>query len=367
VAAAPDRPPTRKIIHIDMDAFYAAVEQRDFPEYRKQPLIVGGSPDSRGVVATCDYAARAFGVRSAMPAAHARRLCPHAVFVRPRFEAYREVSRQIRAIALEFTDWVEPVSLDEAYLDVTGCPAFQGSATLVAREIKRRIRAATELTASAGVSYNKFLAKIASDLDKPDGLCLITPEQGPEFVKRLPVGRFHGIGKATEAKMRALGITTGEELRMRALEELTRHFGKAGRHYYQISRGLDERPVQPSRPRKSLGEEETFAADLADKAEMLARLEGMAGEVLEKLAGLGLSAHTLTLKVRYADFTLVTRAKTLPRPFGGRADAAAHLAGLLEKTEAGRRDVRLLGVGFSALAPAGTRPTPRQGELFDAD
>ena len=364
MADAPEPASLRKIIHVDMDAFYAAVEQRDFPEYRGRPLVVGGSPDSRGVVATCDYAARAYGIRSAMPAAHAYRLCPQALFVRPRFDAYREASRQIRAILLEFTELVEPVSLDEAYLDVTGSLACQGSATRIAKEIKRRIRAATELTASAGVSYNKFLAKLASDLDKPDGLCLITPEQGPEFVKTLDIGRFHGVGHATEAKMRALGIADGAALRAWALEDLTRHFGKAGRHYHQIARGLDERPVTPARPRKSLGAEETFAADLADKAEMLARLESITQAVFAKLARQRLAAHSLTVKVRYADFTLVTRAKTLPRPFQGQAEAAAQLPGLLDKTEAGRRKVRLLGVAFSGLAPAGRADSARQDDLF---
>jgi len=355
--------PLRKIIHIDMDAFYAAVEQRDFPQYRGRPLVVGGTPQSRGVVATCSYEARAFGIRSAMPASHAYRLCPDAIFVRPRFEAYREASRQIRAIMRAFTEWVEPVSLDEAYLDVSDCAAFKGSATLIAREIKRRIHETTGLTASAGVSYNKFLAKLASDLHKPDGLCLITPEQGPQFVETLPVGRFHGVGKVTEAKMLSLGMATGKDLKMRSLEELTLHFGKAGRHYHQIARGQDGRPVLPSRPRQSWGEEETFPEDLSDKAEMLSRLDGMAGGILKKLSEHELSARTLTLKVRYADFTVVTRAKTLPRPLRNRADTAALLAGLLENTEAGRRKVRLLGVSFSTLAPA-NGCFDRQYELF---
>jgi len=362
---AQDHPSLRKIIHIDMDAFYASVEQRDFPEYRGIPLVVGGMPDSRGVVATCSYEARGFGIRSAMPSSQAYRLCPHAVFVRPRFEAYREVSQQIRAIMRELTEWVEPVSLDEAYLDVSNCLAFNGSATFIAREIKRRIRETTGLTASAGVSYNKFLAKIASDLNKPDGLCLITPEQGPQFAETLPVGRFHGVGKVTEAKMLALGVTTGKDLKMRSLEELTRCFGKAGRHYYQIARGLDERPVMASRPRQSWGEEETYPQDLGDKAEMLVRLESMAGEVLKKLAGHRLSARTLTVKVRYTDFKLVTRTITLNHAFRDQADTADYLVGLLEKTEAGKRKVRLLGVSFSTLAQAGADTAAgQQYELF---
>ncbi|MDD5036305.1 MAG: DNA polymerase IV [Methylococcaceae bacterium] len=354
----------RKIIHIDMDAFFAAVEQRDFPEYRNRPVVVGGPPDSRGVVSTCSYEARVFGIRSAMPSSQAYRLCPHAIFLRPRFEAYREVSRQIRQIMLTFTERVEPLSLDEAYLDVSACQAYQGSATLIAREIKRRIRETTGLSASAGVSYNKFLAKIASDLDKPDGLYLITPEQGPGFVENLPVGRFHGIGKATEAKMQALGILTGKDLKARSLEELSLHFGKAGRHYHQIARGLDERPVVPSRPRKSMGEESTFQTDLDDKVEMLARLETMAGELLRQLAQKRLTARALTLKVRYENFVLVTRSKTLSRPFFDLADVIPHLAELLGKTEAGTRRVRLLGVSFSALSEEDGQPTFRQYDLF---
>jgi len=357
---------SRKIIHIDMDAFYAAVEQRDFPEYRGRPVVVGGAPDSRGVVATCSYEARAFGIRSAMPASQAYRLCPHGIFVRPRFEAYREASRQIRAIMRKFTELVEPVSLDEAYLDVSQCLAFKGSASLIAQEIKRRILEATGLTASAGVSYNKFLAKIASDLNKPDGFCLIPPAQGPRFVETLPIGRFHGVGKATEAKMLSLGIATGKDLKERSLDELIEHFGKAGRYYHQIAQGQDDRPVLPSRPRKSWGEEETLAEDIDDKQEMLSRLASMAETILKKLADSQLTARTLTLKLRYADFTLVTRAATQATPFQRGEALAVQLAGLLEKTEAGNRKVRLLGVSFSTFGPAkADGQTRRQYDLFE--
>ncbi|MBS1212393.1 MAG: polymerase [Proteobacteria bacterium] len=356
---------SRKIIHIDMDAFFAAVEQRDFPEYRNRPVIVGGAPDSRGVVATCSYEARTFGIRSAMPSSQAYRLCPQAVFLRPRFDVYRDVSGQIRAILLEFTDRVEPLSLDEAYLDVTDCGDFRGSATLIAKEIKRRILAKTRLVASAGVSYNKFLAKIASDLDKPDGFCLISPDQGPGFVETLPIGRFHGVGKATEAKMKALGVESGLDLKRFSLEELCLHFGKAGRHYYQIARGIDDRPVIAERPRKSVGAERTFQSDLGDPVQMLSQLKVLTGPVLAKLAERGLSARSLTLKVRYADFELVTRSRTRSRPFLSMGDVVPHLAELLEKTEARSRKVRLLGVSFSMLDPAGSDTAePDQLDMF---
>ncbi|MGX2038875.1 DNA polymerase IV [Methylocaldum sp. MU1018] len=366
-ANSPDRidppRPLRKIIHIDMDAFYAAVEQRDFPELRGKPVVVGGAPDSRGVVATCSYEARAFGIRSAMPAAHAYRLCPEAVFLRPRFEVYRAVSADIRAIFLEFTDRVEAVSLDEAYLDVTASPALQGSATRIAREIKRRILESTRLTASAGVSYNKFLAKIASDRNKPDGFCLIPPEQGRAVIAELPIGAFHGIGKATEAKMRALGIHRGCDLARVPLATLIRQFGKAGEHYYRVARGIDERPVIPDRPRKSWGAETTFPADLSDRAEMREHLARLAAGVLRKLARHGLEAHGLTVKVKYDDFEQITRTRTLDRPFRDARDVLPHLAELLDRTEAGRRKVRLLGVSFSVLESA-QRPTTGQLDLF---
>jgi DNA polymerase-4 len=351
---------TRKIIHIDMDAFYAAVEQRDFPELRGKPVVVGGSPDGRGVVATCSYEARAFGVRSAMPASRARRLCPEALFLRPRFEAYRAVSAQLRGIFLEFTGLVEAISLDEAYLDVTASPAQRGSATLIAREVKRRILEETRLTASAGVSYNKFLAKLASDRDKPDGLCVITPNQAPALIAGLPIGAFHGVGRATEARMRALGIHCGRDLASTPLETLVRHFGKAGEHYHRIARGIDERPVNPDRPRKSWGAETTFPAYLSDKAEMRAHLAGLAEAAFGKLARQGRQATGVAVKVRYADFELVSRARTPPRPFREFREVLPHLGELLDKTEAGARKVRLLGVSFMVAAEA---PERAEGQL----
>ena len=257
---------SRKIIHVDMDAFYAAVEQRDDPRLRGRPVVVGGDPRGRGVVATASYEARRFGIRSAMPCAHAWRLCPQALFVRPRFEVYQSVSQQIRAVFARYTELIEPVGLDEAYLDVSGVGVCRGSATLIARDLKIAVRAATGLVASAGVSYNKFLAKIASDLDKPDGLAVITPEQGPAFIAKLPIGRFHGIGRATEQKMLALGIATGADLGAWSEARLVEHFGKAGHWYAQLARGEDDRPVCAQRVRKSLGAETTYARELAPMA-----------------------------------------------------------------------------------------------------
>jgi len=342
---------SRKIIHIDMDAFYAAVEQRDNPSLRGRPLVVGGSPDGRGVVATASYEARRFGIRSAMPASRARRLCPDAVFVRPRFEAYAAESRKIREIFHRYTPLVEPLSLDEAYLDVSECSACRGSATLIARQIKQEIRAETGLTASAGVSYNKFLAKLASDIDKPDGLHLITPEQGPDFIAGLPVGRFHGVGPATEARMHELGIKTGADLRSRSLEELQAAFGKSGAFYYTIARGIDERPVQPVRERKSIGSETTFAEDLTDIEAMLAALRPLAADVLEGLAQRRLAADTWTLKVKYHDFQQITRSHSQRHPLRDLTPVMEVLTTLLARTEADRRPVRLLGVTASGLKP----------------
>ncbi len=342
----------RKIIHIDMDAFYAAVEQRDNPSYRGKPLVVGGPHDGRGVVATCSYEARRFGIHSAMPSAHAYRLCPQAIFLRPRFDVYRAVSRQILAIFHQYTSRVEPLSLDEAYLDVTGVPGLHGSATLIARDIKRNIRTRTGLTASAGVSYNKFLAKIASDLDKPDGLYLIRPEEGPRFVQSLPVGRIHGVGPATEARMRRLGIESGGDLLRWSVSELEQHFGKAGRYYYSLARGIDERPVVSHRPRKSLGSETTFPGDLERPEEMLDWLERLGCEVLDTALARGLLAHTLTIKVKYADFRQVTRSHSRPTVYRTPEDIRPVLAALLVRTQAGSCPVRLLGVTLSGFVPA---------------
>lgn len=354
----------RKIIHIDMDAFFAAVEQRDFPEYRGKPIIVGGAPDSRGVVATCSYEARPFGIHSAMPSAHAHKLCPQAIFVRPRFTAYREASEIIRSIFAEFTEFFEPLSLDEAYLDVSDCDIFQGSATLIAKAIKRRIYAETGLIASAGVSYNKFLAKIASDLDKPDGLHLITPDQGPEFVGRLPVGRFHGIGKATEAKMHALGIFTGLDLRQFSKQDLQEHFGKAGLHYYNICRAIDFRPVNHQRTSKSIGVETTFSTDIFNSEEILQQLWTLFDKALTKVTAKNLQAFTVTLKVKYHDFELITRSTTVSTPVVRVEKDFEIVHKLIQKTEIGSRKVRLLGITLSSLETKSKQPLHEQLDIF---
>jgi DNA polymerase-4 len=355
----------RKIIHIDMDAFYASVEQRDFPQYRGKPVIVGGAPDKRGVVATASYEARVFGVHSAMPAARARRLCPQALFIRPRFAVYRQVSQQIREIFQRYTDRVEPLSLDEAYLDVSDSPLHHNSASLIAQDIRRAIFQQTRLTASAGVSYNKFLAKLASDINKPDGFCLITPEQGPAFIEQLPIGKFHGIGRSTEKKMKDLGIHNGADLKAWSLDDLQRRFGKVGRYYYDIARGIDLRRVQTERIRKSLSTETTFEHDLDDIDEMLGHLQRLAAEVAGDLALRQLKGLTLTLKVRYADFQLVTRSQTFSHPFNRLDEMLPTLPLLLARTEAGFRKVRLLGVGVSNFTgPATGRHEMVQIELF---
>jgi len=342
----------RKIIHVDMDAFYASVEQRDDPALRGRPVAVGGSPEGRGVVAAASYEARRFGVRSAMPSAHALRRCPDLVFVRPRFDIYRAVSREIRAILADYTPLIEPLSLDEAYLDVTDAPHCAGSATRMARAIKKRIRAQTGLTASAGVSYNKFLAKIASDQDKPDGLFVITPEEGAAFVSGLDVRRIHGVGPATAARMHELGIRTGADLRGWSRSDLVERFGRVGARYYGLARGMDERAVEVDRVRKSVGQENTFARDLWQLADMDAVLERLAEGVAVRLQDLGVAAGTLTVKVRFADFSLVTRSAS--RRWGAFAaidDMRPVLPELLRRACGEGTPVRLLGVTVSSLTP----------------
>jgi DNA polymerase IV len=300
----------RKIIHIDMDAFYASVEQRDFPELRGKAVAVGYG-GSRGVVATASYEARKYGVRSAMPSVTALRKCPHLIFVPPRFEVYQQVSAQIRAILYEYTDLVEPVSLDEAYLDVSENKKKLYSATLIAREIKQRIKESTELTASAGVSINKFMAKIASELQKPDGLCVIPPEKVEAFIETLAIEKFHGIGKVTAQKMQKLGIFTGLDLKNMHKTDLIRLFGKAGTWYYYLVRGIDDRPVNPHQIRKSFGSETTFTEDLTTLNQLRTELAKIAGGLMQALLKRELWGRTLTLKVKFADFTQITRSKTL--------------------------------------------------------
>jgi DNA polymerase-4 len=338
----------RKIIHIDMDAFYASVEQRDDPTLRGQPVAVG-SAQARGVVAAASYEARAFGVRSAMASVTALRRCPSLVFVPPRFDVYRAVSQQIRAIFADYTDLIEPLSLDEAYLDVTEDRCAIGSATAIAAEIRARIKADTGLTASAGVSYNKFIAKLSSDQNKPDGMCVIKPAQGPAFVAALPVKRFHGVGPVTAAKMESLGILTGADLRDRSLEELTRYFGSSAGYFHRAAHGEDDRPVQPDRPLKSVGAERTFDSDLTEEADLLMALEPVIDAAWTRIARAGASGRTLTLKAKFADFRLVARSRTVVTPLFDRLQIAETGRGLLRSILPVNQGIRLLGLTLSGL------------------
>lgn len=351
-----------------MDAFFAAVEQLDNPRLRGKPVVVGGRPQSRGVVATASYEARPFGVHSAMSCAQAYRLCPQAVFVKPRFERYKEISAQIRDIFYDYTDLVEPLSLDEAYLDVTENKANNPSATLIAREIRQRIREETGLSASAGVAGTKFLAKIASDMDKPDGLTVIAPSKAQAFIDALPIGRFHGIGKATEKRMLANNITCGLDLRQRSELDLVNLFGKSGHHYFNIANGRDDRPVQPNRIRKSVGAEETFAKDLSHFAEMEAELEPIAANVERRLTRLHARGKTITLKVRYADFKRVTRSETMGAHIREAEVLMEICRRLLRSTQAEEKTVRLLGITVSKLDNEIAEEAARQLELeFEND
>ena len=303
----------RKILHVDMDAFYASIEQRDHPEYRGKPLAVGYAAE-RGVVAAASYEARKFGVYSAMPSLTALSKCPQIIFVPARFDVYRDVSRQIHNIFLEYTNLVEPLSLDEAYLDVTVNKPDIVSATLIAREIKKKIKEVTDLTASVGISVNKFLAKIASDWKKPDGLFVILPEEAEAFAEELKIEQFWGVGRVTAARMRELGIHTGRDLKQFDETELVRLFGKAGHIYYQNARGIDKREVVPDRARKSLGAEETFMADLDNIAELEAKLREIAGEVWRRVSKQEFYGRTITLKIKYSDFKEVSKRRTFSKP-----------------------------------------------------
>jgi DNA polymerase-4 len=341
-------PEPRKIIHVDMDAFYASVEQRDAPELRGRPVAVGGNR-ARGVVAAASYEARAFGVRSAMPSVVAARRCADLVFVPPRFDVYRAVSRQIHAIFADYADAIEPLSLDEAYLDVSADRRGLGSASAIAAEIRARIAADTGLTASAGVSYNKFIAKLASDQNKPDGMCVIPPAKGAAFVAALPVKRFHGIGPVTAEKMARLGIHTGADLRDRALDFLRAHFGSHADYLHGAARGIDERPVRAERRAKSVGAERTFETNLTDVHEIDAALETVAAAAWLRVERADVRARTATLKVRRADFTTLTRARSL----AGVIDTQALLLdlgrGLLAPLLPLPGGVRLLGLTLSGI------------------
>ncbi|WP_428406239.1 DNA polymerase IV [Methylocystis sp.] len=352
VAAKPSR--QSKVIHVDMDAFYASVEQRDNPELRGKPVAVGGSQE-RGVVAAASYEARKFGVRSAMPSVTAKRKCPDLIFVKPRFEVYKEASRQIGAIFAEYTPIVEPLSLDEAYLDVTENLKGIASATQIAEEIRTRIRADIGLTASAGVSYNKFLAKIASDYNKPDGLFVITPKMGQDFVESLPVAKFQGVGPATAAKMNRLGIKTGFDLRARTLPFLQQHFGKSGPFFYWIARGVDDRPVRADRIRKSLGAENTFSEDLFTFEAARDAFRPIIEKVWRHCEGAGIRGRTVTLKVKYSDFRQITRSRTSAAFIATRAEFQQLTLALLGPIFPVQRGIRLLGVTLSSLSEERSR------------
>ncbi|MEY9437361.1 DNA polymerase IV [Bradyrhizobium elkanii] len=338
----------RKIIHIDMDAFYASVEQRDNPDLRGKPLAVGVSVE-RGVVAAASYEARKFGVRSAMPSVTAKRQCPELIFVKPRFEVYKAVSRQVRDIFAEHTEIIEPLSLDEAYLDVTENIQKIALATEIATAIRAKILAETGLTASAGISYNKFLAKLASDHRKPNGQFVITPRMGPAFVENLPVGRFHGIGPATTAKFNGLGIFTGLDIRNQTLEFMNANFGKSGAYYYCISRGVDERPVRANRIRKSIGAENTFSNDLTAFDALEVELQPLIDKVWRHCESTGSRGRTVTLKVKFFDFEIITRSRSMSTPVSNRADLERLALDLLRHEMPLPKSVRLLGVSLSAL------------------
>ena len=346
----------RKIVHIDMDAFFASVEQLDNPSLRGKPLIVGGSPDSRGVVAACSYEARKFGIHSAMSAAKAARLCPHAIFTRPRMSRYREVSAQIMEIFHEYTDLIEPLSVDEAFLDLTINTFCEPSASILANKIRRDIFSRTGLTASAGVSCNKFLAKVATDINKPNGITVIPPHLVLDFLGRLPIGKFYGVGSATEKKMERIGVKNGSDLRRFTREELVFHFGKSGNFFFDICRGEDPRPVESSSVRKSIGSETTLSEDILEMEIIHQILEQQADSVAHSLARRNFGGYTLTLKVRYHDFTTITRSATMKSPLFSSEDIMLCLPRLLAATEAGQRKVRLLGITVSTLFTKNTTP-----------
>jgi DNA polymerase-4 len=354
----------RKIIHIDMDAFYASVEQRDNLDLKGKPVAVGHGA-RRGVVAAASYEARQFGVRSAMPSTTALRQCPQLIFVPPRFEVYKAVSRQIHAIFADYTDLIEPLSLDEAYLDVTANRRGLATAADTAREIRARILEDTGLTASAGVSYNKFLAKLASDQRKPNGQFVVPPGRGEAFVQALPIGRFHGVGQVTEAKMKRLGIHTGEDLHRQSLAFLIEQFGKSGPWYYAIARGEDHRPVDPDRVRKSSGSETTFDQDHTAPEPIEAGVLAMADDVWAWCEKTGARARTVTVKIKWADFQHATRSRSLPCSIQDRATLRAVSLGLIRSVYPPRMGVRLVGVTLSNFDEAMARRDEQLGLRLD--
>jgi len=347
----------RKIIHIDMDAFFASVEQRDNPELRGKPVAVGGS-GGRGVVAAASYEARKFGVRSAMPSVTAKRLCPDLIFVRHRFDAYKEASRTIRAIFYHHTPHVEPLSLDEAYLDVTEDLLGIGSATRIAELIRQEIRAKTKLTASAGVSYNKFLAKIASDQNKPDGMCIIKPGQGADFVAELPVRRFHGVGPKAEEKMLKLGIQSGADLAAKPIDFLRQHFGSSADYLYRAARGIDLRPVRAHRERKSVGGERTFSEDISSGPALRETLDNIIDIVWDSIERAGAKGRTVTLKMKYTDFQSFSRSRSLQAPVKDKRQFSEMAHALLQENLPLPMPIRLMGLTLSNLEREGTQPAP---------
>ena len=356
-------PPVQKIIHIDMDAFYASIEQRDNPDLRGKPVAVGKSSD-RGVVAAASYEARKYGIHSAMSSKMARQKCPQLIFVPGRMEVYKTVSRSFMHLFYDYTDRVEPLSLDEAYLDVTENKKNIKLAISIAKELKEKIYKTTGLTASAGVSINKFLAKIASDYDKPDGLYVIRPEAANKFVEQLPIEKFHGIGRVTAAKMHAMGIRSGADLKSRSLYWLNKQFGKAGIHYYNIARAIDEREVNPVRIRKSVGTERTFDKDLQTRFEIITALYHIEKELMERIRRVGSYGKTLTLKVKFNDFKQITRSKTLPTSIGSFDKLHQSTRALFDSLELKDKKIRLLGLTVSQLEES---KAPQQAIQMELD
>jgi len=339
----------KKIIHLDMDAFYASIEKRDNPKLQSIPVVVGGMPNSRGVVSTCCYEARKFGIHSSMPAAKAKRLCNHAIFIHPKMNIYKKESRKIFSIYSRFTNIMEPLSLDEAYLDVTEDKLKIGSAIRTAKIIKKEVYKETGLTVSAGVSYNKFLAKTASDMNKPDGLTVLLPDDAEKLLKTFPVEKFYGIGNATSKKMHTHGIYTGGDIIKVGKNRLYQLFGKQGLLFYDFATGVDTRPVMPDRVRKSIGREVTLPKDLLDKNTIFNIIKNLASNVSDILKKMGLSAKTVILKIRYFNFHTITRSHTALSPFMEASDIFNITTNLVSKTEIGKEKIRLVGISVSGL------------------
>lgn len=339
----------RKIIHIDMDAFYASIEQRDNPKFKGRPLIVGGDPNRRGVVATCSYEARKYGIHSAMPSLTAYKLCPKAIFIKPRMDVYKKVSREVMNILHQYSELVEPLSFDEAFIDVTNTKKCKGSATLIALEIKERILKEVGLTASAGVSFNKFLAKMASDYNKPNGITVITKDKADEFIRNLPIGKFFGVGRVTRNKLNNIGVFKGEDLLKFSEEELIEIFSERGKILYEFARGVDNRTVNPYRIRKSIGKEITLREDLEDEEEMIEVLEGIAERVEDNLSLLNRKGKTVTLKVKFSDFKHITRSVTLEYFIKEKEEIMSSIKELMGLVDFKNKKVRLLGITISSL------------------